>query len=61
MARPGGLAIVTTRRRYYDQTDFQAESDRLEAEGLLQLLRVHRDAPYTLDSTGHYWAYLVNG
>ncbi len=61
LVRPGGLAIVTTRLKYYRETDYQAESDRLEAAGVLQLLRCNRDAPYTLDSHGHYWAYAVTG
>ncbi len=61
MTRPGGLAIVTTRHRYYEETDYQAESDRLEAARVVKLLRCNRDAPYTLDSRGHYWAYLVGG
>ena len=61
MSRPGGLLLVTTRRRYLDETDYQGVSDRLEAEGALRLLAVARDAPYTLDSTGHYWAYAVAG
>ncbi|MGI9594773.1 MAG: class I SAM-dependent DNA methyltransferase [Acidimicrobiales bacterium] len=61
MVRPGGLAIVTTRHRYYETSDYQAESDRLEVDRVLALLRVNRDAPYTLDSPGHYWAYSVIG
>ncbi|MGH1488094.1 MAG: class I SAM-dependent DNA methyltransferase [Acidimicrobiales bacterium] len=59
MTRPGGLAVISTRLRYYDETDYQAESDRLEAAGVLQLLRCNRMAPHTLDSPGHYWAYLI--
>lgn len=60
MTRPGGLLLVTTRVQYYEETDYQAVSDRLEADGTLSLLTVNRDRPYTLDSDGHFWAYLVN-
>jgi predicted TPR repeat methyltransferase len=61
MVRPGGLLLMTTRKQYYDDTDYQIVSDQLEADGVLQTLRVNRDMPYTLDSTGHYWAHLVLG
>lgn len=61
LARPGGLVIVTTRAQYYDETDFQAVSDRLVRDGVLRLLHCNRDAPYTLDSPGHYWAYSMPG
>lgn len=61
MVRPGGLLLMTTRKQYYDQTNYQETSDQLESSGTLQLLRVNRDRPYTLDSAGHYWAYLVVG
>lgn len=61
LVRPGGLAIITTRLQYYEQTDYQQVSDRLEREGVLQLLHRNANAPYTLDSPGHYWAYLVRG
>lgn len=59
MVRPGGLLLMTTRKQYYDETGYQAVSDQLEAAGMLQTLRTNRDMPYTLDSVGHYWAYLV--
>lgn len=59
-ARPGGLAIITTRLRYYTETAYQAVSDRLQSAVRLQLLRRNAGTPYTLDSPGHYWAYLVN-
>lgn len=61
MVRPGGLLLMTTRKQYYDETDYQSVSDQLEADGTVKLLRVNRDMPYTLDSSGHYWAYLVLG
>lgn len=61
MTRLGGLLIVTTRKAYHDETDYRAEVDRLTADGVLELLHANMDAPYTLDSPGHYWAYLVTG
>ena len=60
LARPGGLLLVTTRTQYYDETNYQAVSDQLETDRTVQLITVHRDRPYTLDSVGHYWAYLVS-
>lgn len=59
MVRPGGLLLVTTRVRYYEEADYQATSQELVAEGRLRPITSRRDAPYTADSSGHYWAYLV--
>lgn len=57
MVRPGGIVLASTRQAYFVETDFQDYSDRMIATGALELLVRIDDAPYTMDSTAHYWAY----
>jgi predicted TPR repeat methyltransferase len=59
MTRPGGLVIASTRTTYYDETDYQAVSDRLVASGQARLVKTLENAPYTQDEDAHYWAYQV--
>lgn len=57
--RPGGLIVVSTRKQYYDTSDFAAVAGRLTHDGTLEeILRVE-NAPSTEDSPGHYFAFLV--
>jgi len=57
LVRADGLLLVSTRRRYYDQTDFQQCVDALVAAGELSLVQVIRDAPYNHDGDAHYWLF----
>ena len=57
IVRVGGLLVTSTRRAYYDETDYQQVSDDLVSAGVLELVTRVDDAPYTMDSTGHYWVY----
>lgn len=59
MAIPGGLVVLSTRTRYYDDTEFQRVSDEVVASGRASLLLNLRDAPYTDDGRSHYWVYEV--
>ncbi len=59
LARPGGLLLVSTRKAYYDDTGYDDVARRMQAAGVLQLVHRRFDAPYTLDSFGHYFAYVV--
>ncbi len=59
LVRSDGLLVVSTRRAYHEETDFVAVSERLVDEGTLDLIVHLADAPYTMDSTGDYWAYRV--
>lgn len=59
-AKPKGLLLATTRTAYYDQTEFQAVHDQAIKSGVVSLLQLVRDAPYTNDSKAHYWLYQVN-
>lgn len=59
LARPGGLLLTTTRRQYHEESGYVEVSAGLEARGRLRLIQRTVDAPYTLDSPGDYWAYVV--
>ena len=61
LARPGGLLVVSTRASYHVDVGFRDVQRRLADDGLLQLLVHIAEAPYTMDSTGDYWAWRVIG
>ena len=60
LVRSGGLLVVSTRRTYLEQTNFREVVGTLVGDGTLRLLIHFEDAPYTMDSTGDYWAFQVN-
>ena len=57
--KPGGLVVVSTRKSYYDSTDFQGVCDRLQAENKAQLVSSIIDGPYIAEEGAHYWAFKV--
>ncbi len=59
LTKPGGLVIVSTRLRYADQTDFEQMCHSLEREGRLEMVQVHKKAPYIAEEPAHYWAMRV--
>ena len=59
LAKTGGLIIASTRPEYLESTDYLSVSEGLVADGSLALLAHMPDAPYTMDTTGDYWAYQV--
>ena len=59
MARPGGVLVVSTRASYHADAGFSDVRRRLADDGLLELLVHIAEAPYTMDSTGDYWAWRV--
>ncbi len=61
LTSPEGLLVVSTRRSYQESTDFVAVQQALVDAGRLELLAHLPDAPYTMDSTGDYWAWRVSG
>ncbi len=60
LVEPGGILIVSTRRAYHEETDFHVVRQRLEDSGALKPLVHLADQPYTMDSTGDYWAWQVS-
>ena len=61
LVRPGGLLVVSTRAAYLEQTNFREVVSGLIADDVLRLLVHFEKAPYTMDSTGDYWAFAVPG
>ncbi len=59
LAEPDGLLVVSTRQAYQAGTDFVAVQQSMVDEGTLEVLAHLPDAPYTMDSTGDYWAWRV--
>jgi len=57
--KPGGLVVVSTRKSYYDSTDFQGVCDRLQAENKAKLVSWIIDGPYIAEEGAHYWAFKV--
>lgn len=59
LVRPGGALVASTRRAYHEEHDFAGAQRALCDAGRLELLVHLADAPYTMDSTGDYWAWRV--
>ena len=59
ITKPGGLVVVSTRKSYYDSTDFQGVCERLEAENKAKLVSSIIDGPYIAEEGAHYWAFKV--
>lgn len=57
--RPGGLIVVSTRKSYYNSTNFQEVVDQLDADGTVKLLEHWKDGPYITEEGAHYWALQV--
>lgn len=55
--RPGGVLIVSVRPQYYDSEPYQQVSDALVRAGVIDEIVRLVDAPYTADSSGHYFGY----
>lgn len=54
-----GLVVISTRKSYYDSTDFEATYIRLQQEKRLKLLHCLVEAPYLEIEDAHYFAFLV--
>jgi len=59
LVRPGGLLVITTRKAYFDESGYQAHIDDLDRQRRLEPVAELKDAPYTGDSLGHFFAYTV--
>lgn len=57
--KPGGLVVVSTRKSYYDTTDFQGVYERLQDKNKIKLVSFVLDGPYILEENAHYWAFRV--
>ncbi|PNW48807.1 UNVERIFIED_CONTAM: ubiquinone/menaquinone biosynthesis protein [Euhalothece sp. KZN 001] len=57
--RTDGLIIVSTRKSYYNGTNFQEVVDQLQTDGKVKLLEHWKDGPYITEEGAHYWALQV--
>lgn len=55
ITRPGGLVVVSTRKRYLAETDFEVRVKTLVEDDRIELLERHRDLPYVADEDAEYW------
>ena len=60
ITKPGGLLLVSTRKSYYDTSNFQLVIDRLQAEGKFSLIDSVMDGSYIAEEGAHYWAFQVS-
>ncbi len=55
VTRPGGAIVLSTRRDYCENTDFQSRVDALQRERRVELVHLLSDQPYIENETGHFW------
>jgi len=60
IVRPGGVLAISVRDAYVRETNFIETQQGLCDEGVLEVLVSLSGAPYTMDSTGDYWAWRVS-
>lgn len=60
ITKPQGLLLVSTRKSYYDTSDFKATCDRLQEEGKFKLIDSVIDGPYIAEEGAHYWAFQIS-
>ncbi|WP_245515086.1 class I SAM-dependent DNA methyltransferase [Jiella endophytica] len=53
----GGYLVASTRKSYYDGSDFESETARIEADGILERVSTLKDAVYIAEEGAHYWIY----
>lgn len=58
VTKKGGLVMLSTRKSYYNETNFQEVCDGLAREGKLNLFS-QTVGPYIAEEDAHYWAFEV--
>ena len=61
LVRNGGVAVLSTRTHYYQQTGFQRLIDELLDAGRIEVLQLLENAAYNHDGDGHYWVLQKRG
>ncbi len=59
ITKPGGWVVLSTRKSYYDSSNFQEVCDRYQQEGKVKLVNHVKDGPYIAEEGAHYWAFAV--
>ncbi len=60
VTKSGGLVVVSTRKSYYDSTNFQEVCDQLQVENKVSLVSSIIDGPYIAEEGAHYWTFKVS-
>lgn len=60
ITQPGGIILVTTRKSYYESSDFEPAYQALEQAKQIKLIDQVVDGPYLNEEGAHYWAFQVN-
>ena len=59
ITQPGGLVLASTRKSYYETTEFKPLYEQLIAQGAITLIDYVMDGPYLEEEGAHYWAFQV--
>jgi len=59
ITKPGGVVLVSTRKSYYETTEFKSVYQRLQQAGHIKLMDCVMDGPYLAEEGAHYWAFQV--
>jgi len=57
ITRRGGVIAVSTRKSYFDESNFGNECRTIVNEGLMTLVHKVIDGPYIDEEGAHYWAF----
>lgn len=57
ITRRGGVVAVTTRKSYFEESNFGSECRKIVDEGLMTLVHKVFDGPYIDEEGAHYWAF----
>ena len=60
ITKAGGILLVSTRKSYYDVSDFQLVIDNFQEEGKFSLIDSVIDGPYIAEEGAHYWAFKIS-
>jgi ubiquinone/menaquinone biosynthesis C-methylase UbiE len=59
VTKAGGVVLVSTRKSYYETTEFKSVYQRLQQAGHIKLIDGVMDGPYLAEEGAHYWAFEV--
>ena len=59
ITKPGGVVLLSTRRSYYETTEFKQTYEKLAQVGVIELIDCVMDGPYLAEEGAHYWAFKV--
>lgn len=59
ITKSGGLVVLSTRKSYYDSTNFQEVCEQIQADNKAKLISSIIDGPYIVEEKAHYWAFKV--